>query len=216
MQVPPSQAFQVLIKTSNPSKAKKLSNKFESGTTEKGIKTGVWEYYDKSDQLALKFNHDTEEVLFLEKDTGSYVVWKDSIWEETELDIHPRYIGSENTLYRTIAANIRYPALARQNNTMGKVYLVFEIDTMGIAGNLNIINDIGDGCSEEIIRTFQMIPDDWLVATKDNKRYKSRYIFPITFRLTKDIEFDDSLIEDSLPKGKKIIGDSCDWILLIS
>ena len=87
-----------------------------------------------------------------------------------------------NSLFRFLAQNIKYPAKARNNNIKGKVILRLLIDECGYLKDYKLINGIGGGCDEEAIRVALILPK-WNTAKKDGKNVKYYYDFKVAFRL---------------------------------
>ena len=114
------------------SKIINVNTDYQKGTLTDGYKTGVWQYFDKPEELSLQVNYDVRQVTFMRKDTvGIYAIEKDGNWIQSTLDVQPRYLGSVTEIYRILMTNIRYPAQARTNSTTGTLYLMFEVDTTG-------------------------------------------------------------------------------------
>ncbi|MBK6400332.1 MAG: energy transducer TonB [Bacteroidetes bacterium] len=161
-------------------------NDYERGKLKDGYKEGIWEYYDLPGELSLKVNYDNAQLLYLISDTSEYAININGEWIYSKLDMQPRYIGSLVEFYTIIGKNLRYPNDARDNNTAGLMYMTFEIDTMGHINNMTPVKDLGDECSKEVIRAIKLIPDLWLPAIKNGKKYVSRFILPVSFELTND------------------------------
>ncbi len=177
--------FLLLFSSSLFGQNKKIvDNGYEKGILVDGFKEGLWSYYD-NDTLKIQINYSTGKLMYLQKDTSGYAILTDKGWEISKLDIYPHYLGSTNELLQIISNNIRYPAKARINSTRGTVLIGFEVNLKGKIENLKIIKDIGRGCGSEVIKAFAMVPDYWLVAQKNHKRYKSRYILPVKFKIGK-------------------------------
>ena len=183
IKIPGFSNFQIRLKKNKATKITQVNSDFEKGITQNGLKIGVWEYYNKPGELSLKFDYNSNRVLFIAKDTSRYTIEINGIWTQSTLDIQPRYIGSDYEYYWLFGSNIRYPAEARRNSTAGTFYVTFEVDTMGRADNFKVINDIGDKCGDESIKSLKLIPNLWIVASRENVKYKSRFILPITFKL---------------------------------
>ncbi|TAH38359.1 MAG: TonB family protein [Bacteroidetes bacterium] len=184
------------------------SEKFQQGEIKDGYKVGVWSYYDiNPEKTVLKVDYDSGKLLYLIQDTTDYIIKSGGNWISSKLDIQPRFIGSMNEFYNIITAQLYYPLLARTRHTSGQFYLSFEIDTLGSIGNIEIINDIGDGCSTEAIRALKHIPNLWIPAQKKNEKYSSRFILPFNFILKSGAKYFsaswNTAISDSIySKGK--------------
>ena len=123
------------------SETKTINSPIEKGILKDNIKVGVWEYYDEdTNELSLKVNYDDGTLLYIKKDTSNYVLFKNSEWITSRTDIPPRYIGSEKEFYSVLQKTTNYPSSALEMQTVGKLYLLFEVDTLGNATNLEIIN----------------------------------------------------------------------------
>lgn len=162
----------------------KTDTPFMKGLSRNGKRVGVWSYYDREDELTLKVNHTTGEILYLEKSKGPYVIEENGLWIEKELKSYPRYLGSESELYHVLANNLRYPKRARQRRKDGTIYLVFEVNTDGMAGKFKLYNDIGFGCGEEVLRAFSLVTNAWLPAVDDSGLHASRFILPVKFTIS--------------------------------
>ncbi len=160
----------------------KVDHGYEKGTLVDGYKSGIWEYYDNG-VLKLKIDYTTGKLVYLAEDTTKYAIETKSGWELSKLDIYPHYIGSADEIIKILAMNMHYPAQAKNKSITGTVLLGFEINLQGHADSVMILRDIGGGCGEEVMRAFRFIPNLWLVAAKDGKQYKSRYILPVRFQI---------------------------------
>ena len=169
------------------SETKTINSPIEKGILKDNIKVGVWEYYDEdTNELSLKVNYDDGTLLYIKKDTSNYVLFKNSEWITSRTDIPPRYIGSEKEFYSVLQKTTNYPSSALEMQTVGKLYLLFEVDTFGNATNLEIINSPGNGFDEVVKKGFSNVPNYWVPAVKDQKNYSSRFIIPFTFSMNMD------------------------------
>ena len=160
----------------------RTDTEYEKGTIIDGYKAGIWEYYDTPGELALKINYNSAKLLFFKADTTDYVIKVREKWITSRLDRPARYIGSMNDFQKAYAG-IQYPVEARLNETAGRFYIAFEIDTTGKAGNFQVINDIGNHCSEQVIKALKKLPNFWLPAQKNGQVYAAKFILPVTFKM---------------------------------
>ncbi|NEU09744.1 hypothetical protein GZH53_15560 [Flavihumibacter sp. R14] len=160
-----------------------INSQYENGTLKKGYKDSIWRYYDKPGELALEINYSTAKLLYLKPDTSEFVIKINDQWAKSKLDAQPRYLGSMTVFMGSLQRSVRYPARARSNETAGKFYVTFEIDTIGRAGNYQVINDIGDDCGKEAINALKQIPNYWLPAQRNGKAYASKFILPLKFEM---------------------------------
>ena len=161
---------------------------FEKGVLKDGYKVGVWEYYDAPGILALKVDYNSAKLLFLKEDTSAYPIRSGNEWINSRLDVYPRYIGSMNEFYDILSTETlgKYLLQARGKRTVGTFYVLFQVDSLGSAGGFEVINDIGDGCSDIILEAMKKIPNYWLPARKGAYSYTSRFILPVHFKIIED------------------------------
>jgi len=164
--------------------AENIDRTYEKGKLVDGYKEGVWEYYD-SGELKLKLDYTTGKLQYLAKDTSNFAIETENGWE---------------IIYR----NLKYPLKALSRSKTGTVLLGFEINLQGHIENLKILKDIGSGCGKEALKAFKLIPDYWLVAQKDGKQYKSRFILPIKFHIAKKLNEDLKSIKIPKKELKKL------------
>jgi TonB family protein len=94
----------------------------------------------------------------------------------------PAFPGGEAALSDFLGKHVRYPALARENATMGSVVLCFTVGEDGTLSNFRIVSGIGDGCDEEVLRVMKTSPP-WTPGKKNGVAVKAEYAIPIHFWL---------------------------------
>lgn len=94
----------------------------------------------------------------------------------------PSFPGGERDLLKFLAENIKYPALARENNIQGNVALSFVIGKDGSVTDVAILKDIGGGCGKEAVRVVQAMPK-WFPGEANGHTVKVRYTLPVRFKL---------------------------------
>ena len=159
-----------------------VDNGYEKGTLVDGYKNGLWSYYD-NDTLKIKIDYSTGKLIYLKKDTSEYAILTDDGWKMSKLKVYPHYLGSNNEIEAIFYNYLKYPIKAMQRNINGTVLLGFEINLQGKVDNVKIIKDIGYGCGDAVLEVFKKVPDYWLVARKGDKKYKSRYVLPVHFKI---------------------------------
>lgn len=99
-------------------------------------------------------------------------------------DLHkpPTFPGGERELLKYLAENIKYPALARENNIQGTVALQFVIGKDGSVSNVEVLKDPGGGCGKEAIRVVQSMPN-WSPGEANGHAVKVRFTLPVRFKL---------------------------------
>jgi TonB family protein len=121
--------------------------------------------------------------LFAQKD--SLPAGGEKTYELFDITKPPAYPGGEQAMLRFLAENIKYPALARENNIQGTVALTFVVDKDGSITDVQIVKDIGGGCGKESVRVVKAMPK-WTPGEANGKPVKVRYTLPLRFRLDDD------------------------------
>ncbi|MDJ1469944.1 energy transducer TonB [Cytophagaceae bacterium DM2B3-1] len=93
-----------------------------------------------------------------------------------------QYPEGISALYTLIQKNLRYPALARNNKVQGTIYAGFIIDEKGFIKSPQILQGLGYGCDEEVVRVLNLIPQ-WVPAQQNGRNTAIKYILPISFYL---------------------------------
>jgi hypothetical protein len=141
---------------------------------------------------------DTSDFIIFEKtfyETGMVKVSSNSrmtvlLKKRTEAE----YEGGFDDFYLFISQNIKYPSNARLNGTQGRIYSSFVIDSLGYLEDINLLNDIGDGCGIAVELVLASLPNLWIPAEN-----KTTFILPVTFKIG-DSKIKINNIE--LPQGK--------------
>jgi len=167
---------------SKAQKVKYVDNAMEKGKAIDNHKTGIWEYYDDS-VLVMKIDYTTGKLKYLRPDTTKYAVKTEEGWKMMQLDVYPHYLGSKNEITAIFAQNLRYPHQAHRRGITGTVLLGFEVNKQGHVQNVKILKDVKGYFGKYVLKAFKEIPDFWLTAQKGNKKYVSRFILPIQFKI---------------------------------
>lgn len=88
----------------------------------------------------------------------------------------------ERSLMKFLAANIRYPAKARENEISGTALVQFVVDKDGSIAQVSLLRGICDGIRDECQRVIGLMPR-WNPGTVNGKPVKVRYTLPIRFKL---------------------------------
>ena len=81
-----------------------------------------------------------------------------------------------------LSENIKYPEMAKQKNTQGKVLVTFVVEKNGSISDVKVAKGIGDGCDEEAVRVISAMPK-WKPGMQNGKKVRVSFAIPISFRL---------------------------------
>ncbi len=100
----------------------------------------------------------------------------------TVVEQNPEFPDGQAALMKYLSNNIKYPALARENNIQGKVILQFVVDENGGISDIKAARGIGGGCDEEAIRVVKSMPK-WKPGKQRGRPVKVRFTLPVSFKL---------------------------------
>jgi len=103
----------------------------------------------------------------------------------TSVEKVPEFPGGLEAFGRYLSKNIRYPAVARENNTQGRVIVSFVCERDGSLTDVKVIRGIGDGCDEEAVRVIKSSPH-WRPGIQNGRPVRVLYSVPISFTLAGD------------------------------
>ena len=98
------------------------------------------------------------------------------------VDEGAQFPGGQDALVRYLSANIVYPEAAQKNKIEGDVYARIVIHSNGKISDVEILNTLGYGCDEEVMRVLKAMPK-WKPATLKGKNVAAYFLFPVTFSL---------------------------------
>lgn len=94
----------------------------------------------------------------------------------------PKFPGGELALRKFIAQNTEYPAMARENNIQGKVYVRFMVAEDGSVSRVTVVRSVHPLLDKEAMRVVSLLPK-WKPGKQRNKPVKVWYTVPINFQL---------------------------------
>ena len=105
---------------------------------------------------------------------------KDSVYNQPE--VMPEFPGGMEAMMKYLSENIKYPEMAKQKNTQGKVLVTFVVEKNGSISDVKVAKGIGDGCDEEAVRVISAMPK-WKPGMQNGKKVRVSFAIPISFRL---------------------------------
>jgi protein TonB len=103
----------------------------------------------------------------------------------TSVEQVPEFPGGLDAFGRYLGKNIRYPAIARENGTQGRVIVSFVCERDGSLTDVKVSRGIGDGCDEEAVRVIKASPH-WKPGIQNGRPVRVAYSVPISFTLGTD------------------------------
>lgn len=94
----------------------------------------------------------------------------------------PAYPGGEAALMRDLALNVRYPAVAQENGTQGRVIVQFVVETTGEIGELKVIRSLSRECDQAAMAAVRKLKR-FVPGRQGGRAVRVSYRLPVTFRL---------------------------------
>lgn len=94
----------------------------------------------------------------------------------------PMYPGGDAELMRFINGNIKYPAIAAENNIEGMVVLRFVVGKDGKVSDITTIRSLDPSCDKEALRVVKLM-SKWVPGMQNGRPVPVYYTLPIRFKL---------------------------------
>ncbi|MBK9271462.1 MAG: energy transducer TonB [Saprospiraceae bacterium] len=94
----------------------------------------------------------------------------------------PEFPDGQAAMMKFIQSNMKYPAIARENDIQGTVVVQFVVGPNGSISKVNVARGIGGGCDEEAVRVVKSMPK-WKPGKHNGKAVPVNFTLPIKFRL---------------------------------
>jgi TonB family protein len=94
----------------------------------------------------------------------------------------PEFPGGDLGLMKYIQKNLKYPAIAKEYNITGKVYVSFIVDKLGSVTNVKIVRGVEKNLDAEAIRLVKSLPE-YKPGTQRGKAVRVMFTIPINFTL---------------------------------
>lgn len=106
------------------------------------------------------------------------------IYDMKGVPVAPKFNGEGDGLAKWIQDHIQYPANAAKANIEGRVIVEFIIDQNGAVTAPKVVRGINDSLNNEALRVIKSLPR-WTPGYAHGKPAKTRYTYPVTFKLAK-------------------------------
>ncbi len=162
---PPPAEIEKQVKYTAPVVVDSVDEKVEIATTEDQVNTSVNKDVTEEEVVAPNKVIQEEEVV------NFYVI------EEK-----PEFPGGEEAMMKWIAANVKYPEIAKENGVTGKVFIQFVIDKDGKVTDVQVLRGVDSYLDKEALRVVSAMPA-WTPGKQRGKTVKVSFQLPINFKL---------------------------------
>lgn len=94
----------------------------------------------------------------------------------------PEFPGGVEALYKYLAENIKYPVLAKEKGTQGRVYVAFVVEKDGSVSNAKVLRGVSEEVDAEALRVINAMPK-WKPGMQQGVPVRVQYNIPIIFKL---------------------------------
>ena len=94
----------------------------------------------------------------------------------------PEYPGGQSAMMEYLQKYVRYPSIAQENGTQGRVVVSFIVEKDGRILNADIVRGVDPYLDKEALRVVLSMPK-WKPARQAGKNVRCKYTIPITFKL---------------------------------
>lgn len=105
---------------------------------------------------------------------------EDQVFEMVEQA--PQFPGGQTELLKYIAEHMRYPTIAQENGTQGRVICQFVVGKDGQVRDVDVVRSLDPYCDKEAIRVIKTMPR-WIPGKQNGKAVSVKYTVPIMFKL---------------------------------
>ncbi len=94
----------------------------------------------------------------------------------------PQFPGGNTELMKYIAEHMKYPTIAQENGTQGRVICQFVVGKDGQVRDVSVVRSLDPYCDKEAIRVIRSMPP-WIPGKQNGKSVSVKYTVPIVFKL---------------------------------
>ena len=116
---------------------------------------------------------DEDEIVEIEEDDEEFFMVVENM---------PEFPGGDLGLMKFIQKNVRYPAIAKEYNITGKVYVSFIVDKQGSVTNVKIVRGVDKNLDAEALRVVSLLPK-YKPGKQRGKAVRVMFTIPINFTL---------------------------------
>ena len=94
----------------------------------------------------------------------------------------PKFPGGIPGLMQYLARNIKYPTIAQENGTQGRVIIQFVVERDGSITDVRVARGVDPYLDKEAVRVVKSMPK-WIPGKQNGKAVRVKFTVPVMFRL---------------------------------
>lgn len=98
------------------------------------------------------------------------------------VEVMPEFPGGQQELMKFLSSNVKYPQIAFENGTQGRVIVGFIVRSDGSITDIEVKRGVDPYLDKEAIRVLSTMPK-WKPGTQRGKTVNVKYTVPVTFRI---------------------------------
>lgn len=111
---------------------------------------------------------------------------QEEVAEDTQifefLEEMPEFPGGQAAMMKWLSENVKYPAIATENNIQGRVMVSFVVERDGSISNVKVVRGVDPSLDKEAVRLINNMPK-WKPGMQTGKPVRARFNIPVTFKL---------------------------------
>ena len=122
----------------------------------------------------------THKIVWIPPVVETEVVDEDVIVDVAE--IMPEFPGGTAALMKYLGTNIKYPTIAQENGTQGRVIIQFVVERDGSITDVRVARGVDPYLDKEAVRVVKSMPK-WIPGKQNGKAVRVKFTVPVMFRL---------------------------------
>lgn len=94
----------------------------------------------------------------------------------------PSFPGGTSELMAYLSKNIKYPTIAQENGTQGRVIIQFVVEKNGSITDINVARSVDPYLDKEAVRVIKSMPN-WIPGKQNGKAVRVKFTVPVAFKL---------------------------------
>jgi len=99
-------------------------------------------------------------------------------------EVMPEFEGGQQAFHEYLSKKLQYPAIAREAEIQGTVFISFTVETDGSITDVQVVRGVHRLLDEEAVRVISEMPP-WQPGLQQNHPVRVRFTLPVSFRLVK-------------------------------
>lgn len=100
----------------------------------------------------------------------------------TMVEQMPAFPGGQSELMQYLSKNIKYPTIAQENGTQGRVIIQFVVEKDGSITDVQVARGVDPYLDKEAVRVVKSMPK-WIPGKQNGKAVRVKYTVPVMFKL---------------------------------